>query len=66
MRGPSGTYTRRFTYWEFWIALAAVVFDVVAFAIPVFALAYLVVLMQPQGWRRMAWLTDMLRRIQDE
>lgn len=65
MSSPSGSYARRFTTWEFWVALAAVVFDVVAFVVPVFALLFLVVLLEPRGWRRLAWLTDILRRVQD-
>lgn len=60
------TYTRRFTYWEYWVALAVVVFDVVSFVVPLFALAFLVVLLRPHGWRWMAWLTDVLRRVQED
>lgn len=66
MSNPSGSYARRFTTWEFWFALAAVAFDVAAFVVPVFALLFLVVLLEPRGWRRLAWLTDVLRRIQEE
>lgn len=65
MSRPSGSYVRRFTTWEFWIAVAAVVFDVVAFVVPLFALVFVVILLQPQGWRWMAWATDVLRRIQE-
>jgi hypothetical protein len=66
MSSPSGSYARRFTTWEFWIALAAVVFDVISFVVPIFALAFVVILLQPQGWRSMARITDVLRRIQQE
>ncbi len=65
MSRPSGSYARRFTTWEFWIAVAAVVFDGVAFVVPLFALMFVVILLQPQGWRWMAWATDVLRRIQE-
>ncbi len=65
MNRASGTYSRRFMYWEYWVALAAVLFDVISFVVPLFALAFLVVLLQPQGWRWMASLTDVLRRVQE-
>ncbi|MFQ5848531.1 MAG: hypothetical protein ACE5IQ_12785 [Candidatus Methylomirabilales bacterium] len=65
MGSPSDIYGRRFMYWEFWAALAAVAFDVVSFVVPVFALGFLVVLFHPHGWRWMGWLTDVLRRIQE-
>lgn len=65
MSRTSDSYARRFTTWEFWIAVAAVVFDVVAFMVPLFALVFVVILLQPQGWRWMAWATDVLRRIQE-
>lgn len=65
MSRPSRSYAKRFTTWEFWVAVAAVVFDVVSFVVPIFAFAFLVILVQPQGWRWMAWLTDVLRRIQE-
>ena len=65
MSRASGTYTRRLMYWEYWGALAAVLFDVISFVVPLFALAFLVVLLQPQGWRWMASVTDVLRRVQD-
>jgi hypothetical protein len=52
--------------WEFWIALAAVVFDVVSFVVPLFALAFLVALFHPQGWRWMVWVTDVLRQVQED
>ncbi len=65
MSRASASYTSRFAHWEFWVALAAVVFDVLAFVIPVFALLFLVVLLEPRGWRRLGWLTDVLRQIQD-
>ncbi|MFQ5881224.1 MAG: hypothetical protein ACE5I9_01945 [Candidatus Methylomirabilales bacterium] len=65
MGRASGTYTRRFMYWEFWAALAAVVFDMLSFVAPLFALAFLVALLQPQGWRSMAWLADVIRRVQE-
>lgn len=64
MDRASDTYARRFMYWEFWAALAAVVFDVVSFVVPVFALVFLVALLHPRGWRWMAWVTDLLRRVQ--
>ena len=66
MNRATGTYTKRFKYWEYWVALAAVVFDVVAFVVPLFALAFLVVLIQPRGWRWMASVTDVLRRVQED
>ena len=66
MSRSSGTYARRFMCWEFWIALAAVVFDVVSFVVPLFALAFLVALFHPQGWRWMAWVTDVLRQVQED
>ena len=66
MSRASANYTSRFAHWEFWVALAAVVFDVGAFVVPVFALLFLVVLLEPRGWRRLAWLTDVLRRIQED
>lgn len=66
MAGPQSTYVRRFRYWEYWAALAAVLFDVVSFVVPLFALAFLVVLLQPRGWLWMAWLTDVLRRVQED
>lgn len=66
MTGYSRTYARRFMFWEFWAALAAVVFDMVSFVVPLFALAFLVALLQPQGWRWMAWVTDVLRRVQED
>lgn len=66
MSNPSGSYARRFKTWEFWIALAAVLFDVVSFVVPLFALAFVVMLLQPQGWRWMAWITDVVRRIQED
>ncbi|MCH7896598.1 MAG: hypothetical protein V3R69_00790 [candidate division NC10 bacterium] len=66
MGRSSGTYARRFMCWEFWFALAAVVFDVVSFVVPLFALAFLVALFHPQGWRWMAWVTDVLRQVQED
>ncbi len=65
MDRASGRYARRFMYWEFWAALAAVLFDVVSFVVPLFALAFLVALLHPHGWRWMAWVSDLLRRIQE-
>lgn len=65
MDTASRAYARRFNRWEFWVALIAVLVDVVSFAIPLFALAFLVVLFQPQGWRWMGWVTELLRRIQE-
>ncbi len=66
MDWPSESYTRRFMRWEFWVAVAAVVFDVVSFVVPLFALAFLVVLLQPKGWRWMAWVTEKLRGVQED
>ena len=66
MAWPRSTYARRFRYWEYWAALAAVLFDVVSFVVPLFALAFLVILLQPRGWRWMARLTDVLRRVQED
>jgi len=66
MSRASASYTSRFAHWEFWIALAAVLFDVVSFVVPLFALAFVVMLLQPQGWRWMAWITDVVRRIQED
>lgn len=66
MGRSSGTYARWFMCWEFWFALAAVVFDVVSFVVPLFALAFLVALFHPQGWRWMAWVTDVLRQVQED
>ncbi len=65
MDRTTGAYAKRFNRWEFWVALMAVLVDVVSFAIPLFALAFLVVLFQPQGWQWMAWVTELLRRIQE-
>ncbi len=48
MDTASRAYARRFNRGEFWVALIAVLVDVVSFAIPLFALAFLVVLFQPQ------------------
>jgi hypothetical protein len=66
MTSHSGTYARRFMFWEFWAALAAIVFDMVSFIVPLFALAFLVALLQPQGWRWMARVTEVLRRVQED
>lgn len=60
-----GTYARRFMCWEFWAAFAAVLFDVASFVVPLFALVFLVALVSPHGWRWMARVTDMLRRVQE-
>lgn len=61
----SGGYSGRFKHWECWAAVAAVLIDVVSFVIPLFALAFLVVLLHPHGWRWMARLTDVLRHMQE-
>ena len=66
MTSHSGSYTRRFMFWEFWAAVAAVAFDMVSFVVPLFALGFLVALLQPQGWRWMARITDVLRRVQED
>lgn len=65
MNSHAGPYARRFMFWEFWAALAAVLFDIVSFVVPLFALVFLVILLHPQGWRWMAWVTDVLRRVQE-
>lgn len=61
----SGGYAGRFQHWECWAALVAVLIDVASFVIPLFALAFLVALLHPHGWRWMARLTDVLRRMQE-
>ena len=66
MTSYSGTYAKRFIFWEFWAGLAAVLFDMVSFVVPLFALVFLVALLQPQGWRWMAWVTEVLRRVQED
>ncbi len=65
MERISGSYARRFKHWECWVALAAVFFDAVSFVLPLFALAFLVALLHPHGWRWMARITDVLRQIQE-
>lgn len=65
MERISGGYAGRFKHWECWAALVAVLIDVVSFVIPLFALAFLVALLHPHGWRWMAQLTDVLRRMQE-
>lgn len=58
-------YARRFGRWEFWVASAAILFDLISFAVPMFALAFLVVLLHPEGWRGLAWLAETVHRMQE-
>lgn len=64
MRGAD-SYTRRFRYWQFWGLILAVVVDLLVFALPVFALAVLLVLFQPDGWRWLERLTTVVRQMQE-
>jgi len=65
MSRRSGSYAHRFQQWQFWVIILAILFDLLAFAIPIFALAVLLVLLQPDGWRWLAQLTEMIRQIQE-